>query len=81
MNIENTPQYPMENATSFPIEKVDNKSHSIMDVPSVIKEDSSIFAAKLWQRSRSTIRLKASSRSLGMCLIINTITICFYDFM
>merc|ERR1719167_137299 len=60
---ENTPSHPMENTTSFPIEKDDNKSHSIVDVPSVKKEDNN-FAIKLWADSVNKLRNMASPRAL-----------------
>ena len=69
----------MENATSFPIEKDDNKSHSIMDVPGVIKEDNS-YAIQQWLKSIDKLKYKASSRNLGMCSIIITIRFCIYDY-
>ena len=66
----------MENAKSFPIEKDDNKSHTIIDVPGAIKENIT-SAMQLWQKSRPKLKIKAQSRSLGMCLIIITTRICF----
>ena len=69
----------MENTTSFPIEKDDNKSHSIVDVPSVKKEDNN-FAIKLWADSVNKLRNMASPRALGMCLIIITTRFGFFDY-